>query len=170
MNRSAARTNPDVSIRPAKSGRFPPSYSNVQPRKVIVMTKRSKHSEYDSLKDLLLKQRDELNRRIEQRRQELLVEQEPDDEVGLALRNSSAGMAIANIERELRTLAEIELSLRRIETGDYGVCGVCGEKIPLARLKAIPWTRCCVECAGGKVRRNTSGVNAGFQADALPVP
>lgn len=61
-----------------------------------------------------------------------------------------------NIERELRALAEIELSLRRIETGDYGVCGVCGEKIPLARLKAIPWTRCCVECASGSTVKRTT--------------
>jgi len=134
------------------------------------MAKRSKQSEYDSLKNLLLEQRDELNRRIEQRRQELVVEHEPDDEIGLALRNSSAGMAIANIERELRTLAEIDLSLRRIETGDYGVCTVCNEKIPLARLKAIPWTRCCVDCAGGKVRRNPPGGNAGFQAKLHSIP
>ncbi|HUN63759.1 MAG TPA: TraR/DksA C4-type zinc finger protein [Candidatus Sulfotelmatobacter sp.] len=131
------------------------------------MAKRSKLSEYDSLKDLLLNQRNELNRRIEQRREELVVDQEPEDEVGLALRNSSTGMAIANIERELRTLAEIDLSLRRIETGDYGVCGLCGEKIPVARLKAIPWTRCCVECAGGKVTRSTSARNADYQADLL---
>jgi DnaK suppressor protein len=134
------------------------------------MAKRSKHSEYDSLKNLLLNQRDELNHRIQQRRQELVVEQEPDDEVGLALRNSSAGMAIANIERELRTLAEIELSLRRIETGDYGVCGLCGEKIPLTRLKAIPWTRCCVDCAGGKVSRSAPRSNAGIQSDLLSIP
>lgn len=132
------------------------------------MAKRSKQSEYDSLKELLLSQRDELNRRIEQRRHELLAEQEPEDEGGLALRNSSTGMAIANIERELRTLAEIDLSLRRIETGDYGVCGVCGEQIPLARLKAIPWTRCCVECAGGRVTRSAPGQNTGYQADLLP--
>ena len=131
------------------------------------MAKRSKLSEYDSLKDLLLNQRNELNRRVEQRREELVVDQEPEDEVGLALRNSSTGMAIANIERELRTLAEIELSLRRIETGDYGVCGLCGEKIPVARLKAIPWTRCCVECAGGKVTGSTSARNSDYQADLL---
>jgi DnaK suppressor protein len=117
------------------------------------MTKHKKADEYDQLKELLSKYRDELNRRIQDRRQEIVVDLEPEDEVGMALRNSSTGMAIANIERELRTLADIDLSLRRIEAGEYGVCGVCGEKIPLARLKAIPWTRCCVDCAGGRVAR-----------------
>src|SRR5208283_4308562 len=115
------------------------------------MSKRNRNTEHDAVRELLLAKRDELNTRIEQRRQEIVMDQEPEDEVGLALRNSSTGMAIANIEREVRTLAEIDLSLRRMETGEYGICGVCGEKIPLARLKAIPWTRCCVECAGGGV-------------------
>jgi RNA polymerase-binding protein DksA len=121
------------------------------------MSKRNRNTEHDAMRELLLAKRDELNTRIEQRRQEIVMDQEPEDEVGLALRNSSTGMAIANIEREVRTLAEIDLSLRRMETGEYGICGVCGEKIPLARLKAIPWTRCCVECAGGGVARHSHG-------------
>jgi DnaK suppressor protein len=118
------------------------------------MSKRSKKNEYDQLRDLLLHTREELSRRVEQRRQEMMImDQEPEDEVGVALRNSSTGTAIANIEREVRTLAEIDLSIRRMETGKYGICGVCEETIPMARLKAIPWTRRCVECAGGGLSR-----------------
>jgi RNA polymerase-binding protein DksA len=117
------------------------------------MSKRTKKGEYDQLQEILLRKREELTGRIEQRREEIVMDEAPEDEVGLALRNSSAGLTIATIERELRTLAEIDLSLRRIETGEYGICGVCGETIPLARLKAIPWTRSCVECAGGGVSR-----------------
>lgn len=135
------------------------------------MSKRNRNTEHDAVRELLLAKRDELNTRIEQRRQEIVMDQEPEDEVGLALRNSSTGMAIANIEREVRTLAEIDLSLRRMETGEYGICGVCGEKIPLARLKAIPWTRCCVECAGGGVaRRSQSQGTFGNEAGLLSTP
>jgi DnaK suppressor protein len=133
------------------------------------MSKRNKNSEYEPMREMLLRQREELNRRIEQRRQEMVMDQEPEDEVGLALRNSSTGLAVATIEREVRTLAEIDLSLRRIESGDYGVCGVCGEKIPLARLKAIPWTRCCVECAGGSVSSNERRALA-QSPDLLSIP
>jgi DnaK suppressor protein len=117
------------------------------------MSKRKRNGEYEQLREMLVAKRGELNRRIEERRQEIVVDLEPEDEVGMALRNSSTGMAIANIEREVRTLAEIDLSLRRMEAGEYGICGVCGEKIPMVRLKAIPWTRCCVDCAGGRVVR-----------------
>lgn len=118
--------------------------------------KSKRNSELEELRQVLLAKREELNTRIEQRRQEILMEQDhdPEDEAGVALRNSSAGMAIANIERELSTLREIDLSLRRMETGEYGICGVCGEDIPVPRLNAIPWTRRCVECAGGGVSRD----------------
>lgn len=118
--------------------------------------KHKKKAELEALRDSLLAMRDDLNSRIEQRRQEIVVEPEPDDEAGVALRNSSAGLAVANIERELHTLGEVELSLRRIETGEYGVCGVCGEDTPVARLKAIPWTRRRVRCAGGGIARDRS--------------
>ena len=134
------------------------------------MSKPSKKSEYDSLKEMLQRKREELNSRIEQRRQEIVMEQEPEDEVGLAMRNSSTGMAIANIEREVRELAEIEFSLRRIESGEYGICGVCGEKIPMARLKAIPWTRSCVDCAGGSVSRRAQERRPAPEADLLSIP
>jgi DnaK suppressor protein len=117
------------------------------------MSHQNRKSDHDSLRKLLLAKRNELIARVEQRRQEIVMDQEQEDEVGVALRNSATGLAIANIERELRTLAEIDLSLRRMESGAYGICGLCEEKIPVARLKAIPWTRCCVECAGGSVVR-----------------
>ena len=120
------------------------------------MSKRKPKTEIDSLRDLLLQKRDELNSRVEQRRQEIVSDQEPEDEVAVGLRNSSAGLAIANIEREVRTIAEIDLSLRRLASGQYGICGLGGETIPIVRLKAIPWTRCCVECAGGRAIRSTA--------------
>jgi RNA polymerase-binding protein DksA len=121
------------------------------------MPKQRNKTEYEQLRELLLRKRNELNQRIEERRREIAMELEPKDAAGVALRNSFAGMAVANIEREVRNLAEIDLSLRRMETGEYGTCGLCGDKIPLARLKAIPWTRCCVECAGGsRARREQS--------------
>lgn len=123
------------------------------------MSTKRKKKEIENLREILLAKRDELNSRIEQRRQEMLMEQEPEDEAGIAVRNNSAGMAIANIERELLTLGEIDLSLRRMESGKYGICGVCGEEIPLARLNAIPWTRRCVTCAGGGISRDRCGLS-----------
>jgi DnaK suppressor protein len=124
------------------------------------MSKENKGGEYHLLREMLLRKRAELSQHIEERRAEIVMDLEPEDEVGVALRNASTGMAIINMEREMRTLAEIDLSLHRMELGEYGVCRVCAEKIPLARLKAIPWTRCCIDCVGGHVARSHKAQNA----------
>lgn len=42
-------------------------------------------------------------------------------------------------------LADIDYALGRLESGDYGICEICGKKIPEARLKARPAARYCVE-------------------------
>lgn len=125
----------------------------------------------DDLCNLLVAKRDELANRIEQRRQDIVVDREPDDEVGLALRNSSSGKAIANIEREVRMLSEIELALCLMDKGEYGICAVCGEAIPALRLRAIPWTRRCIDCAGGGVARSreSSKDTASLQPDLLSI-
>jgi len=49
---------------------------------------------------------------------------------------------------EQRRLADVEAALRRLTQGHYGVCETCGRPVPAARLRAIPWTRRCVGCAG----------------------
>ena len=41
----------------------------------------------------------------------------------------------------------IEWALTRLEKGNYGICAVCGEPISRARLKAVPWTDRCRDCA-----------------------
>lgn len=114
--------------------------------------KNDKKKSLNHLKNLLLAKQRELQDRIEQRRHEILVEHDPDDEGAIAVHNATKDLALANMEREVRTLAEIELSLARMENGEYGYCGSCSEEIPEARLLALPWTRLCVNCAGGGIR------------------
>lgn len=38
-------------------------------------------------------------------------------------------------------LAEVERALAKFATGDYGICEQCGNPIPLARLRVLPWAR-----------------------------
>lgn len=39
-------------------------------------------------------------------------------------------------------------ALQRMDRGTYGRCRECGSDINIERLKAIPWTEFCVDCAG----------------------
>lgn len=43
-------------------------------------------------------------------------------------------------------MSQIERTLRRIDSGEYGICADCGEKIPEKRLLAVPEALRCVTC------------------------
>ncbi|MBI5970155.1 MAG: TraR/DksA family transcriptional regulator [Deltaproteobacteria bacterium] len=49
-------------------------------------------------------------------------------------------------DRDREKLSEIDDALERIKEGSYGACEECGEPIAEKRLKALPFTRVCVEC------------------------
>jgi len=44
-------------------------------------------------------------------------------------------------------LAQVNLALQCLKTGHYGTCSECGKEIGSARLKAIPYTTKCINCA-----------------------
>ena len=46
-----------------------------------------------------------------------------------------------------QTLVQVDAALVRLDAGTYGVCPVCGERIPHRQLKATPWRETCVGCA-----------------------
>ena len=50
-------------------------------------------------------------------------------------------------------VARAREALARIERGTYGVCVVCGERIPDERLEAVPDTAYCVRDAGREERK-----------------
>ena len=49
-------------------------------------------------------------------------------------------------DRGREKLAAIEQALERIEEKSYGICESCEEEIATERLKAMPFTRLCVQC------------------------
>ena len=55
---------------------------------------------------------------------------------------------LAALEYETNaTIANIKNALKRMEEGSYGSCAVCGIEIPEERIKALPYTDKCFECA-----------------------
>jgi len=51
------------------------------------------------------------------------------------------------IEQARRRLDEIDAALARVADGTYGVCEMCGERIPAGRLEARPVARTCTRHA-----------------------
>ena len=57
------------------------------------------------------------------------------------------------VGRSLETgLARTERALAKLDEGTYGTCDACGEAIPPARLKAMPDSALCVNCAAAERR------------------
>jgi DnaK suppressor protein len=55
-------------------------------------------------------------------------------------------------EREEIHLTQIEVALKRIDAGTYGVCQTCAKAIAPERLEALPWALDCIDCHGKKRR------------------
>jgi RNA polymerase-binding transcription factor DksA len=53
---------------------------------------------------------------------------------------------LADTDRDLEELREVEAALARMNLGTYGVCIDCGGPIPYARLAASPQAKRCQEC------------------------
>ncbi len=51
---------------------------------------------------------------------------------------------LASAVQELR---QVDMALRRIDQGTYGLCEVCEEPIAEKRLEAMPFATRCIECA-----------------------
>ncbi|MGH7768014.1 MAG: TraR/DksA C4-type zinc finger protein [Candidatus Binatia bacterium] len=71
-------------------------------------------------------------------------------------------------ERDKQMLDEIDAALQRIADGTYGKCAACGKPIALARLRALPTTRLCIDCA--RARESKAGGGAGEDLDGTRLP
>jgi DnaK suppressor protein len=115
---------------------------------------RTTQKPFSALEKQLTLQRDELRQRIDRHHMDVVMDRDLDDEAAAAVDNISRDMLAAALERERRTLREIESALVRMKKGEYGTCDSCGVAIAKARLDALPWARHCIHCAEGAFHSN----------------
>lgn len=87
-------------------------------------------------------------------RQELLIQDRPATASHMADDASDVAEETTNLalRRHLEGLLQnIERALRRVERGTYGLCERCGQPIDAERLRVIPSTSLCIECAKARV-------------------
>jgi len=53
---------------------------------------------------------------------------------------------LADTDRDLDELRDVEAALSRISLGTYGTCVTCGSPIPVERLAAFPSAKRCQPC------------------------
>lgn len=95
------------------------------------------------IKDLLLEQKNEILKQVEQ---EVVVDTDGDET------DEIQGNMLIEMNNQLNTrnsakLKQIEEALRRITDNTYGLCQDCEEPIPEKRLLHNPHFQTCVPCA-----------------------
>ena len=68
------------------------------------------------------------------------------DEADLASALTDQSLTLRMRGRERTLIDKIDLALKRIEAGEFGVCVVCEDDIEHPRLKARPVTTMCIAC------------------------
>jgi RNA polymerase-binding transcription factor DksA len=73
--------------------------------------------------------------------------------------NHLADIATETVDREIdytleensgNVLREIEVALKRIDDGTFGICTACGRPIEPERLEYLPWATLCADDARGR--------------------
>jgi DnaK suppressor protein len=116
--------------------------------------KRLTPTEIKKFKAILLAKRNEILSNVECMENETL-RREKSDLSNVPIHMADVGTdnydlenTLGLMESERKILTEIDDALNRIEDGTYGICEGNGEPILKERLRAIPWARYCVACAG----------------------
>lgn len=68
------------------------------------------------------------------------------DEFDVASMNTDSNLEYSLSSKQRYELEKIELAIKKIENGTYGICEMCEDEISIDRLKAKPQARYCITC------------------------
>jgi DnaK suppressor protein len=94
----------------------------------------------------------------------VLEEQESEFEES-AQRNGITFLAHRLTQRDRQKLRDIDTALERLQAGTYGECEDCEEEITPARLRVVPTTTLCINCAAARERKKPSLENEDLAED-----
>jgi len=105
-------------------------------------------SESDYFKEILQSRRDQIKKNIDGVNSELnqLNSLELNDEGDHASVNNNSMVESAIVSQQKQELQEIEITLVKIENGEYGICEMCEDDIGFQRLKVKPHAIYCIDC------------------------
>jgi len=68
------------------------------------------------------------------------------DEADLGSATADLALQMSSQKTLLEMLGLVEKALKKIESGNYGLCELCKRGISIQRLKMIPYALYCIEC------------------------
>jgi DnaK suppressor protein len=99
------------------------------------------HSQLESIRSALLGDVEKLNQSVKE------------SEIGQIADISDDAARAYNLqlegelgEQEWKKLKQVDLAIKKISEGEYGICTQCESAIPEARLEVVPYTEFCTQC------------------------
>lgn len=140
------RTKPTRIVKTIKKVETIRKEKTVMPQAERKIEKKSV-KDFEQIKKMLLKMKAEIIDELAKKKAALEEEKNIEIEEGDALaqdRNREYEYLLTTMDT--KKLKQIDEALSKIENGTYGICEECGEEIPLARLKILPFAKLCVDC------------------------
>ena len=100
----------------------------------------------DQIRKTLLKEKAVLEKRVDTIHEHARDPLEADSSEQAAQLGNVAVVAALETEA-VQEIVDIDIALRRLDEGSYGICTNCGEYISKERLEARPASAECVDCA-----------------------
>ncbi|RLA80910.1 MAG: RNA polymerase-binding protein DksA [Epsilonproteobacteria bacterium] len=106
------------------------------------------NSETNYFKEILESRKEQISKNITGVNDELhqLSSLELNDEGDHAAVNNNSMVESAIVQQQEQELREINITLNKISTGDYGICEMCEDPIGFQRLKVKPHAIYCIDC------------------------
>lgn len=101
--------------------------------------------DFKQYQEMLLQKRDDILKMAKSKETDLSYG-DIGDEGDVASQTFEREMMFEFTNSERMILDDVEAALRRIEKNEFGICEACRRTISAARLKAMPWARCCIDC------------------------
>lgn len=105
--------------------------------------------EQEEIKQVILEKIEDTEEEIVQL-EELTKPIKPDNAYGRLSRMDAINNKTINdkaLREQKSRLQKLQRALDNVEKDKFGNCTKCGDPIPLGRLKFMPWTTKCVNCA-----------------------
>ena len=74
--------------------------------------------------------------------------------------DAMAGLDLAEAQRDIQELRDVDAARARLADGSYGICVDCGEDIADARLVAYPTATRCTACQTAYEKRHGLGISS----------
>jgi DnaK suppressor protein len=98
------------------------------------------------LKKMLVEKKNDLLKTVKGKQEKDMQEPDVGDEVDAAGDSEEKELIFGLSDNEKVMLNSIDVALKKIDAGKYGLCESCSAKIPVERLKAMPYAHYCMNC------------------------